>query len=139
MILKKLLFSDEHFFENDAIPPTTVIRPSVKTKNRKAEEFLRENIESSRIKHGRDTVDGPKKRASMAVFGNQLKQQGQNWRDWKFSVQIKVTMVKKIEEKLEKLDVEKGKEKSLKCDVPKIEEKAVKIDAEINLIQADLL
>ena len=74
-----------------------VIRPSVKTKNRKAEEFLQENIESSYIKHGRDNVDGPKKRASMAVFGNQLKQQGQNWRDWRFSVQIKVTMVKKIE------------------------------------------
>ena len=83
----------------------------MKTKNKNAEQFLQEFIETGHIKHGRSTVDGPRKRDSIAVFGKQLREHGKDWKDWKFSAQIKVTMVKKTKENPVELDVEKNKEK----------------------------
>ena len=132
----------------------------------KAKKFLQDFFEISPNKC-RDTVnEAQRKKVSMDLFEKRLQesnQSGQDWRDWKFSVQIKVTMVKKSEEKLAELNVEKSEDKTAEFDieksedkqakldtqkyegkpvklvVKKSEEKTAKIDVEINLIQAAVI
>ena len=136
------LFSDENFFEDVAITPTAVIKASDKTcKN--AENVLQEFFEISPSQRCRDTVaDAHKKKESMAVFKKRLqesRQLGQDWRDWKFSVQIKVTIDKKSRENPVELDIEKTDDKPAEHGVNKSEEKTTKLDVEINLIQAAVI
>ena len=78
----------------------------------------------------------------MVVFKKRLqesKQFGQDWRDWKFSVKIKVTLVKKSKENSAELDIEKNDDKPVEVSVNKCEEKTAKVDVEINLIQAAVI
>ena len=78
----------------------------------------------------------------MDLFEKRLQesnQSGQDWRDWKFSVKIKVTLVKKSKENSAELDIEKNDDKPVEVSVNKWEEKTAKVDVEINLIQAAVI
>ena len=80
----------------------------------------------------RDTNnDAQKKKVSTKSFEKRL-QESKDWGDWRFSVQIKVTLIKKSEDKPGELDNAKSENKQEEPDIEKAKDKPAALDIEKN-------
>ena len=113
-----------------AITPAAIISESDKTCEN-AKKFLQDFFQIGHDMRRDTNNDAQKKKVSTKSFEKRL-QESKDWGEWRFSVQIKVTLIKKSEDKPGELDNAKSENKQEEPDIEKAKDKPAALDIEKN-------